>query len=134
MVGVLWIEEEGKTTLLHYKEPMVRAGYNIDIAESVTDAIELLRMVDYDVLIIDLLLPEGKAFKGKEKYPGIKMIEIAKEMGITTERMMVMTVVDDEEVHQRIRKLGVKKIVVKRLMDIDDLKRHVDELLGVPGS
>lgn len=129
MVKILWVEEEGKTTLMHYKAPMVRAGYIVDIAENVTDAVKLLKMADYDVLIIDLLLPEGKTFESKEKYPGIELIEIAKKMGMDTEQMMVMTVVNDEEVHERIRKLGVKKIVVKSLMGISDLKRHVDELL-----
>ena len=120
--------------MLHYKVPMVRAGYVVDIAESVTEAVELLKIADYDVLIIDLLLPEGEAFEGKEEYPGIRMIEIAKEKGIRTERMMVMTVVNDKGVHERIRELGVKKIVVKSLMDVGDLKKNVDELLKAPGN
>lgn len=129
MVKILWVEEEGKTTLMHYKVPMVRAGYIVDTVESVTEAVELLKMADYDALIIDLLLPGGRAFESKEKYLGIEMIEIAKKMGMDTKRMMVLTVVNDEEVHERIRKLGVKKIVVKGMMEINDLKRHVDELL-----
>ena len=130
MVRILWIEEEAKTSLLHFKIPLVRAGYIVDIAESVTEAIELLKEIKYDILIIDLLLPEERKFRKMPDYPGIELAKVAKkEFNIDTNKMMILTVVKDKGVHERIRKLGVKKIVVKSLMDVDDLKKNVDELL-----
>ena len=132
MVRILWIEEESKTKLLHYKALMVRAGYIVDVAESVTEAIEYFRSREYDVLIIDILLPrEGRLDDLWDfDFGGMELIEIARDKyGIGTDQMMVLTVVNDRDIHDRIRELGIEKILVKGAMDIGDLKKHVDELL-----
>jgi hypothetical protein len=58
------------------------------------------------------------------------MIKIAKDdYGIDANQIMVLTVINDENVHKTIRELGVQKIVVKRVMDIGSLKKHVDDVL-----
>jgi len=43
---------------------------------------------------------------------------------------MVFTVINSPEIHEQIRKLGVRTILAKRLNELDDLKNHVDQLFA----
>ncbi len=130
MVRILWVEDEGNTDLMQYKQPMVEAGYAVDVAETAEEAFDALSM-EYDVYIIDLLLPQKDAFKEFYEFPGIEILrKMTKNYKIEPEKIIVFTVVKDEKVHQEIRDLRVKRILVKQLQHIDFLKKEVDKLLG----
>ncbi|MBU7027831.1 MAG: response regulator [Theionarchaea archaeon] len=130
MVRILWIEDEGNTDLIQYKQPMVEAGYAVDVAETAAEALDFLDSMDYDVYIVDLLLPQEGAFRGYIELPGVEVLkEMVREYGINPEKVMIFTVVNDEEVHEDIRNLGLEKIVVKGLQPIDFLKEEIDKIL-----
>lgn len=129
MVRILWVEDEGNTDLMHYKQPMVEAGYVVDVAETAEEAFDALPM-EYDVYIIDLLLPQRDEFKEFFEFPGIEILRrMTEDHKIEPEKIIVFTVVKDERVHQEIRELGVKRIMVKQLQSVDFLKKEVDKLL-----
>lgn len=129
MVRILWVEDEGNTDLMQYKLPMVEAGYVVDVAETAEEAFDALAM-EYDVYIIDLLLPQKDAFREFYEYPGIEILRrMMKDHKIKPEKIIVFTVVTDSKAHRDIRALGVERIMVKQLQLIDFLKKEVDKLL-----
>ncbi len=130
MVRILWIEDEGNTDLIQYKQPMVEAGYVIDVVETAQEAFDTLESMKYDLYIVDLLLPQEDAFKEYIELPGMEILKkMINKYEIEPEKIMVFTVVNDEEVHRDIQGLGVGRIVVKRLQHIDFLKKKVDDLM-----
>jgi CheY-like chemotaxis protein len=130
MVRILWIEDEGNTDLIQYKQPLVEAGYVVDVVETATEAFDTLNGDRYDLYIVDLLLPQEDAFQEYVEFPGVEILKrMIDKYNIRPENVMVFTVVNDEEVHDDIQKLGVRRIVVKRLQNIDFLKKEVENLL-----
>jgi CheY-like chemotaxis protein len=131
---ILWIEEEGKIELIHYKTPLVRGGYSVDIASDATDAVQLLREKKYGVIVFDLIIPCGTGFDTGDYYVGYELLrrlaagEISGIEPYPPSRLMVFTAVNDPEVREKIRKLGVETILNKRLNELPDLKNCVDKL------
>lgn len=130
MVRILWIEDEGNTDLIQFKQPLVEAGYAVDVAETAAEAFDVLNSMEYDVYIVDLLLPQEGGLKGYIELPGVEILKkMVKKFKVNSDKIMVFTVVNDKEVHEEIRNLGVKKIIVKGLHPIDFLKKEVDKML-----
>lgn len=130
MVKILWIEDEGNTDLIQYKQPLVEAGYAVDVAETAAEAFDMLSLMEYDVYIIDLLLPQEGGLEGHIELPGVEILKkIVKEFKVNSDKIIVFTVVNDKDVHDEIRNLGVKRIIVKGLHPIDFLKKEVDKIL-----
>ncbi|MBU7017239.1 MAG: response regulator [Theionarchaea archaeon] len=130
MVRILWIEDEGNTDLIQYKQPLVEAGCVVDVAETAAEAFSVLDSMEYDLYIVDLLLPQEDAFEGYIEFPGVEILrKMINEYQIDSGRVMVFTVVNDEEVHKDIYELGIERIVVKRLQHIDFLKKEIDKIL-----
>lgn len=129
MVRILWIEDEGNTDLIQYKQPMVEAGYIVDVAETAAEAFDTLDSMQYDLYIVDLLLPQENAFEEFIEFPGVEILKkMINETKVDPDRVMVFTVVNDEDVHNEIKELGIH-IEAKRLQHIDFLKEEVDKLL-----
>ena len=137
MKRILWIEDEGKIELVQYKAPLVRGGYAVDIASDATEAVQLLIEKRYDAIIFDLIFPCGDEFETDEYYVGLELLrrlikqEIKGVDKYDPTKIMVFTVVNDSEVHDKIKELGVQTILGKRLNELEDLKNCVDELFEV---
>jgi CheY-like chemotaxis protein len=130
MVRILWIEDEGNTDLIQYKQPMVEAGYVVDVAETAAEAFNTLDSMQYDLYIVDLLLPQEDAFDKYIEFPGVEILKkMIDQFRVDPDRIMVFTVVNDEDVHNEIKELDINRVVVKRLQNIDFLKKEVDDLL-----
>ncbi|MBU7043070.1 MAG: response regulator [Theionarchaea archaeon] len=131
MTRILWIEDEGYSDLIQYKQPMIEAGYVVDVAETASEAFDFLESLDYNVYIVDLILPQEGAFEGQIDFPGVEIIKkMIDHYKINPNTIIVFTVVDDKEVYNSIRSCGVKKIFLKRFQDIEFLKNEVDEILS----
>jgi CheY-like chemotaxis protein len=138
MVRILWIEEEAKIELIQYKKPLVREGYLVDIAPDATEAIERLKSKVYDVLIFDLIIPYGANYKVDKKilYVGLFLLQQLLEGKIpgilkeySHEEVIVFSAVNDQEIHDQIEKLKVKRVLHKRLNKLTVLKEKVDEIV-----
>jgi len=134
MKRILWIEDEGKIELIHYKTALVRGGYTVDIASDATEAVHLLRGKKYDAIIFDLFIPCGTEFETDTPYVGLELLRrlIEKKFENIDEydpaKMMVFTVVNETAVLTEIRSLGVNSILNKRLTELSDFKNYVDSL------
>jgi CheY-like chemotaxis protein len=130
MTRILWIEDEGYSDLIQYKQPMIEAGYVVDVAETASEAFEFLESLDYNIYIVDLILPQEGAFEEQIDFPGVEIIKkMTEKYKINPENIIVFTVVDDKEVYNRIRTCGVDKIFMKRFQSIEFLKNEVDKIL-----
>ncbi|MBU7013737.1 MAG: response regulator [Theionarchaea archaeon] len=134
MVRILWIEDEGNTDLIQYKQPLVEKGHVIDVAETAKEAFDTMDCMKYDLYIVDLLLPQEDAFEEHIELPGVEILKkMIHHYRIDASKIVVFTVVNDEEVHRDIRQLGIGRIIVKRLQDIDFLKVEIDKMIGGEG-
>ena len=131
---ILWIEEEGKIELIQYKTPLIRGGYSVDIASDATDAVQLLKGKKYDVIVFDLIIPCGTGFETDEYYVGFELLrrlvagEIQQVEKYPPSRIMAFTAVNDPEIREKMKNLGIGTILNKRLNELPDLKNCVDEL------
>ena len=71
MAHILVVEDE-TTTAMQYEHWLKRAGYTVDIASSVDDALEKAKEVSPDLLLVDILLDKGK---DKPEKDGVDFVE-----------------------------------------------------------
>ncbi len=130
MARILWVEDEGNTDLIQYKQPLVEAGHVVDVVETAAEAFDTLDSMEYHLYIVDLLLPQEDAFQEHIDFPGVEILrKMVNEYEIDPETVMVFTVVNDEKIHEDIQELGIQRITVKRLQTIDFLKEEVEKML-----
>ena len=150
---ILWIEDEAEAELADYAGPVLLAGHQLDIATTATEAVELLRTREYDVVIIDLIINAGSGNEWKRldttrksgepySYLGLELMRalflpdraaIALELPkgrLSPEKVAVFTVVADPEVHMEIRSMGITDIRVKPQSGLTVLKDIVESKVG----
>jgi two-component system phosphate regulon response regulator PhoB len=103
MTGILAIEDDWtvRTVLEH---TLRSAGYDIDLVPAISDARELLAEGDYDLVLLDLNLPDGS---------GLDLLrDIRKELGAGVP-VLVLSGLRQEEVVVRGLELGADDYVTK---------------------
>jgi CheY-like chemotaxis protein len=126
---ILWVEDDYKN-LLPLIEPL-RKIYLFDYAVNEREAIALLKEHFYDLIILDIILPEGVYYEDRdpEAYVGLKLLDkIINELKIETQ-IIVITVVNDRRIMGKINDLGVNKILNKGRIMPSELKKIVEELI-----
>ena len=149
---VLWIEEEGDD-LADYAAPLLLAGYTVDVAHSITEALARLAEQEYDVVVCDLLVnagddPEWQALDDriaeirKELYLGLHFMrslfvpesaEIpldAEALNLTPSKVAIFTVVSDPSVHAELQGMGLASMRVKGRSSLTVLKELADDVVG----
>ncbi len=59
-IKVLWIEDQASKMLSEYTGPVVGCGYYaLDIAESISEALKMIKNKHYDILIFDIRMDPG---------------------------------------------------------------------------
>ncbi len=95
------IVEDNQFTRIVIKSALERMGHNVvGEAESFLDAKNLINKVDADVILLDLVLPDGS---------GIELIG----SDIKNKKIVAITAVDQELVDLELKKKGVKAILKK---------------------
>lgn len=76
-LNVLWVDDE-EGILRIAKRLMKKLGHNIDVASSANEAIELLKLSNYDLLISDVGMPDVNGFQLLRTiqgvYPNLKIV------------------------------------------------------------
>lgn len=134
MSRILWIEDEGYSELHQYKSPLIYAGHVVDTVISASKAIDHLRKYKYNMIILDLIIFAGPKFPNNEEYIGLELLKAIENNSIDgvrfdTEKIMVFSVVNNPSIHKEIFDLGVRKIEIKRLIELYELVEWVDEVL-----
>lgn len=79
-----------------YKRALEDAGYSVDIAVDGSIALEKLKQVEYDIILLDMLLP---------KMNGIEFLETFKDRPAHT-RIVVLSDFNESERAERAKELG----------------------------
>ena len=90
------------------------SGYDVSVAGSVREAVETATQQPYDVMLLDLTLPDGG---------GLTVIEQLRARGFEPRSVVALTGHDDEELRQRCLDAGcvdvlLKPVPIARLLEL----------------
>jgi len=88
-----------------YRVKFELAGYEVAIAEDGRDGIELVKEMNPDVILLDLMMPE---MNGDEALEHIRKMPDYSETPVA-----ILTNLGREEAPKRLNKLGVAQFIVK---------------------
>ncbi len=131
MADILWVEDEADKIYALVK-PLEKDGHNITVTKDREDAFRKIKSDKIDLIIFDIIIPSGitPIRKELEPYEGIILLKNLKENNINIP-IIILTVVNDEDVLNEARNFGAKKILIKGPLLPSELKKEVDEILGI---
>lgn len=124
MANVLMIEDF-PVMQKFYQEALTKAGYRLDIAPDGMQALSQLHEKEYDIILLDMLLPN---------LNGIEFLEKFNDRPEKT-KILVLSDFTEQERMQRAYELGVSEYLVKSDYPPSELVKKLDEVTGkVPGE
>lgn len=132
MASILWIEDEA-SRIHGIMRPLEREGHTIDVAPDKLRALDFLSTRQYDLILLDIIIPEGADRTGDdlEPYEGIRVLQtIRGELGLKTP-VIIFSVVNETTVREATKRLGVQKILSKGSLLPSDMKNAVYQVLGL---
>jgi DNA-binding NarL/FixJ family response regulator len=110
---------------------MQGAVYIFDYAINEREAIKMLSERHYDLIILDIIIPEGIYYKNKEPdhSVGIRVARAIREKLKLNTPILVMSVINNGEMKKELQELGIQKILSKGRIMPSELKTIVDSLL-----
>ena len=127
---ILWIEDD-YLLLKPLIEQIKKANYMFDFAKNKLEAINLLNRSIYDLIILDIILPEGEYFEDREPEPyvGLNLLRyMVNEIKIETP-IIIISVINDMLVKTEAKKLGVVTYLNKGSIRPSELKILVDQII-----
>jgi DNA-binding response OmpR family regulator len=97
-----------------------QAGYDVEIAASVADAVELASAKPVDVMLLDLSLPDGS---------GLEVLEALRARGKTPGATLAMTGHDDSKTRRSCLDAGCADVLIKPT-PIGELLRQIERRLA----
>jgi DNA-binding response OmpR family regulator len=96
------------------------AGYDVDVAPTVADAIERGSTEPVDLMLLDLTLPDGD---------GLEVLDALRARGTLPRATLAMTGRDDAASRRKCLDAGCADVLLKPL-PISELLRHIERLLA----
>ncbi|MCK9578125.1 response regulator [bacterium] len=96
-----------------------KEGFDVTVAQNGEEAISLLSKEDFDVLILDLIMP---------KKDGFSVLEFLKEKNKKV-RIVVLSNLAQEEDFKKAKDLGAKSYFVKSNTPIIELVNYIKETI-----
>ncbi|HEY1085708.1 MAG TPA: response regulator [Candidatus Saccharimonadales bacterium] len=101
-----------------YKEALEKAGYTLEVVGDGEQALAKVVEKDYDIILLDLLLP---------KVNGIEFLEKYSDRPASTHVIILSDFTDPGRV-QRARELGVRDYLVKSEFPPSELVKKLDSM------
>ena len=143
--GILFIDEEPEY-IRPYIEALRDEGYKVTLATTVDQAYRLLDEQEFDLIVLDLIMPPGQSEKKETREElnyaetGIRLCKyIRDKLGFIDIPIIFLTVVTDPTIHQEIRKLerryGLKpRILIKPILPsevVTEVRKVLQEFQGL---
>ena len=125
---IVWIEDD-VDIIGPVVRPLERAGFHIvrlRTAKEVFDNIE--KIVDADLILLDMLLPDGGSGFEMGRYTGLDIFRELKQNHDLTTPVVALTVVAREEVRKSLRELGVADIIRKPVRP-SELRERIEQII-----
>ena len=104
-------------------------AYQITTAESATDAFSLLRQQQFDLILLDIVIPAARGRWIKEKSLGVGLLARFRDLGVTAPVLMMTGVARDVAKEVMAQNAGVVGVLYKPI-DLRELERAVAQALG----
>lgn len=118
MAQILVVDDEPNICLLFHDE-LTEMGYDVDLASDGVQALEALDKVDYDLVILDLRMPEMNGLEflqhARQSRPNLPVIVCTALRGMESDFELWAAHVT---------------VILNKPVDLDLLKEHVVSVLG----
>jgi len=130
---ILWIEDDADL-LIGLVRPLEKDGHEIIIVKDEKEALETIEKSNFDLILFDIIIPTGiPGDMGEVPFVGMRLLEkLLVGMKIKTP-IIVLSVVHDSTMINRIYEMGAKKVLPKGAFLPSKLREEVYEMLGVRG-
>ncbi len=105
-----------------YKRQFIASGISVDVAQNGKAGLSALEMHQYDLVLLDILLPD---IDGLEVFRQMKAQDIIKNIPV-----VFLTNLSQEESIEKAFKLGAKGYLVKASYTPDQVVNEVKNFLG----
>ena len=109
------VVEDNKINQILVKKILVLKGYNVDIAENGLEAVEKVKLNDYCLVLMDIMMPVMDGFEASEEIGKIKP-----DLPI-----VALTAVSEELNKEKFEKVQIRKVLNKPI-NVDDLASTVN--------
>jgi len=120
--AILLVEDDRFLAML-MKSRLEKAGFGVTPASDGSEALDFLKSRKFDLLILDLVLPQISGFELLEHA------EARAPLAITP--VMVLSNLAQESDAAKVIALGVKKYLIKSRVSTEEVVRIADALIGV---
>jgi DNA-binding response OmpR family regulator len=126
---ILWIEDDSDI-IFGLMRPLTERGYKIHTIYSQREYFETKDKIlsSFDLIVLDILLPEGHGKAPEEKYTGLGILQHLREQRKLDIPVVVLTAVSNPDVINKLRELGVKTIMKKPTLP-SELEEEVIRIL-----
>ena len=107
-----------------YKDALEKAGYELEIAEDGQQALDAVTKSDYDVILLDMLLPKMNGIEFLEQYQGRP----------ESTRIIILSDFAEPSRIERAKELGVHDYLIKSDYPPSELVTKLDELFAADGK
>lgn len=121
MKKILLVEDDPMLIEI-YKKKLVEAGYEVETVESGLAAEKKVEQQKYDLMLLDLMIPDEDGFKVLEK---VKKNKNTKEL-----KIVVFSNLSQPEDMQKTRELGATDFIVKSNFTPQQIVEKVKDYLG----
>jgi len=115
------LADDDKFIRVAYKDGLTRAGHIIDVAEDGEEAIEVVKKVKPDLVLLDLIMPKLNGFEVLEKLksdPEVKDIPV-----------VILTNLSKDTDENDAKSKGAVTVLVKSDISLSDLVDYIQQLL-----
>lgn len=132
MARILWVEDEAQK-INGLVRPLIKDNHIIEIANDKKEALFKLNKFKYDLILLDIIIPEGVDGLPEriDPYEGLNLLIKIKELFDDTLPILVLSVVNDKEIINKIREIGVSMMLKKGTLLPSILKKHIYDILGL---
>ena len=102
--------------------------YQITTAESATDAFSLLRQEQFDLILLDIVMPAARGLWIKERNLGLGLLARFRDLGVTAPVLMMTGVWKDVGKEGEARNAGVAGVLYKPIA-LRELDETVERIL-----
>ena len=110
---IVWIEDD-IGIIRPVIRPIANMGYEIVTFTNVTEALTKPETIkSADLILLDMIHPPGAENNHYSSYPGLDFLEDIRNNYKLNTPVVVLTVVTNEDIHERLNKLQVSDIINK---------------------
>lgn len=120
--SILIVEDEASIAEVFKKQLELIGGFTVEIANGGKDGVVKLESQNYDLVLLDLVMPEMDGLEVLKVMSGSDKLKVIP--------VVVLTNVTSDDAWQKARELGSKDIIVKTDIDPTNLISKINSVIG----